>query len=251
MQIPNVAKFGGGVFSSESKMPLLRAAVDYELARSKKLIVVVSAIGKTTDDIISGIPAAATPATRDAMMSVGETVSSRLFAKYLLANGFRAAAFSGWDAGITTDSQFGDARIIQVDPAPLTDFFRHNDVAVVAGFQGANERGEITTLGRNGSDTTAVYLAYRFASKICTLYKDVDGIFEANPKARSDARLYKYLNHKELFDGEAKGIVHARALGLIKNRFATGGETEIVVRNIDLARESFTTICHKATEVYR
>ena len=248
---PNVAKFGGGVFSDESKMPAIRAAVDYELRDGKKLVVVVSAIGKTTDRIIAGMPACASPAQKDAMMAAGEIISASMFSEYLIGNGYKAGMFSGAAAGILTDDNFGAARITQVDSAPLSKFFKKGDIAVVAGFQGAAAGGEITTLGRNGSDTTAVYLAYRFNSKTCTLYKDVDGIFDGNPKSTDGTRLYKYLNHKELFDGTADGIVHRRALGMIRNRFATGADTEIIVRNIDLLRERFTTICHKRTEFYR
>jgi aspartate kinase len=170
---------------------------------------------------------------------------------FLIGRGIAADSFTGSAAGIVTDDNFGDAEIIEVNPKNIEDSFAKNDVAVVAGFQGITQSGDITTLGRNGSDTTAVYMAYRFDAKSCVLYKDVNGVYEKNPKDNKNARLYKYLNHKELFDGNAAGIIHPRALKLVEDMFAVGRETEIIIRNIDMAERQFTTICHRKTEFYK
>jgi len=249
-----VLKFGGGIFTDQWVMPILHEVINHELADKSKIIAVVSAIGKTTRGQLGKIPYTLLengpdPREKDLLMASGENDAIALLTIYLKDNGLRAKSFTGQQAGILTDDNFGDANILDVRTDKVNDFLKGNDVAVVAGFQGVTKDGDVTTLGFNGSDTTAFYMAYHFNALSCTLYKDVNGVYTQDPKTHPDeARLYKYLNYKEVLDGTAKGIIHEKALALCRDK---EGFPPVIIRNINLSQHEFTTICNKQTEVYR
>ncbi|MDR2769870.1 MAG: hypothetical protein LBB08_00290 [Rickettsiales bacterium] len=244
-----VSKFGGGVFRDISSAHAIRKAVKSELELAGKLIIVVSAMGKTTDSLLAMAPKNADPRELDRLLMTGEAIAAPALALDLVSHGIKAKSFSGMEAGISTDGRFGDAEIVRTDPSAVMEALKSFDVAVVAGFQGLGVNGELTTLGRNGSDTSAIYLASASAAQSCTFWKDVDGIYQSDPKKNAGAGLYKFLNTAELFDGAAGGILHPRALDLIKKESAAGRSMEIVIRSINIARR-FTTIGRMPTELW-
>jgi aspartate kinase len=250
-----VLKFGGGIFTDQYQMPVIESAIRNEMHDGDKLIIVASAMGKTTRGLLREIPGELIPAPdpreKDLLMSIGENKAISLLTMYLLQKKYKAKSFTGGQAGIITDDNFGDADIIDIKTDGLRNFLQNNDIAVVAGFQGETRSGDITTLGFNGSDTTAFYLAHYFSAGLCSLYKDVNGVYDKNPKDYPDARLYKALNYKEVLNGETKGIIHERALKLCKEMFKKNPNMEIIIRNINLSQNQFTTICKKRTEFYR
>jgi len=169
---------------------------------------------------------------------------------YLLDNGIQAKSFSGIQAGIVTDFNFGDANILTVHTYALCEYLKMGGIAVVAGFQGLSSNSDITTLGRNGSDTTAIALAYALQAEKCVLYKKkVDGIFDRDPLEDLCARQYKYLNYKDLLNGKTSAI-HEKGLKIIQEQ-AERSDMKIIVRNIDLTRHQITMIGREATEFYR
>ena len=257
-----VLKFGGGIFTDQWVMPLIRETIVHKLDCGLKIIAVVSAIGKTTRGQLAKIPKDLVPdpdpREKDLLMASGENDAIALLAMYLRGKEMKAKSFTGQQAGIITDDNFGDANIIDVKTGILRNFFKENDVAVVAGFQGVTKDGDITTLGFDGSDTTAITMAYRFGAKRCTLYKGVDGIYTHDPKVESNdaALLYKYLHYDDAYEaalkGTAKGIVHEKALKLCRDEYEKGKKVpEIVVHNISPVQSMYTTICGKRTEFYR
>ena len=249
-----VLKIGGSVFHDQFALPTIAHAIADELRADgggNKVIVVVSAMRHATDELLQLLTTErADMKMRDMLLSTGENVATALVANYLaMALGLRARGFTGGQAGIMTDENFGDANITNVDTAAINEFLKEGDVAVVAGFQGVTKSGDITTLGRNGSDTTAFYLAHYFDAGTLTLYKDTNGIYDGNPKVRSDARLYKTLNYKEVLSGETAGIIHDKALGLCAEMFRNKNP-RIIVRNIFSSQNQFTTISKSPTEFY-
>ena len=250
-----VLKIGGGIFTDQYVLPTIGNVIKHELKPNYKLVVVASAMGKDTRGLLYSIPEEfiKTPDARekDQLLAIGENKSVALLAMYLKTLGLKAASFTGQQAGIITDDNFGDANIIDIKTNILYNYLRENDIAVVAGFQGITANGDITTLGFNGSDTTAFYLAHYLMAESCTLYKDVNGIYDQNPKEHSDARLYKTLNYKEVLNGQAHGIVHYKALALCEEMFAKNNPPKIIIRNINLTHNKFTTICKSRTEFHR
>jgi aspartate kinase len=251
MEKIKVLKIGGAFFQDQYALPDIANVIRHELDGESKLVIVVSAMGHSTDNLLALMDGGRhDPRSRDMLISTGETVAAALLADALRKGGVRAAPFTGGRAGIVTDDNFGDANIVEVDTGRLRDSLKKNDAAVVAGFQGETRGGDITTLGRNGSDTTAFYLTYYFRAASCTLYKDVNGVYDRNPKDHPDARLYRYLNYAEVLNGETSGIIHDKALRLCGKMFAEQNP-EIIIRNFNLSQTRFTTISKKRTEFYR
>ena len=251
-----VLKFGGSAFKNRDKMPMLWHAVLHEAMGGYKIIAVVSAMGSTTYKLKCALPGYLIPKpdkqAYDSYISTGEDQAAPLLSMYLIQNGIKAEDFRGWQAGIMTDDKFGDANIIRINTDYLSKFFQKNDVAVVSGFQGLTTKRKITTLGSNGSDLTAAYLADVFRAKSCVLYKDVSGIYTGDPK-NSRPVLYKYITPDEVLqtmEREHSKIVQPKAVLHFKEMLEKGAETEIIVRNIDLSKKQFTTICNK-TKLYR
>jgi aspartate kinase len=271
-------KVGGGCFTDRYALPQVLKLIEREMSGGSKVIAVISAMGNTTNDLLDQAevmmygkpkPQASVdsqltlsekldPRTMDMLLSTGETKSAALVTNHLIGGRIRARCFTGGQAGIVTDDKFGDANIIEVKTANLLKCFNDGiDVAVVAGFQGQTKDGDITTLGRNGSDTTAFYLTEAFNVKLCTLYKPVNGIYTGDPKIMENfkrgpgIRHYKYLNFHEVLNKNVSGIIHDKALRLCEKMFSENKDLEIVVRNFDWPDRLCTTICNKQTEFYR
>ena len=196
-----VQKFGG---SSLADLEKLRRAASVSLEarrRGHSVLVVVSASGDTTDELLElAHRIAPRPPQRelDALMATGEQQSAALMAIMLESLGMPARSFSGWQAGIRTDDRHGGAHIGLLIPERLQSAMEQGQIAVVAGFQGISPAEDITTLGRGGSDTTAVALAAALGAGRCEIYTDVDGIYTADPRLVSGAKLLDEIDFRDM-----------------------------------------------------
>jgi aspartate kinase len=193
------------------------------------VVVVVSAMGKTTDELLALAHRAAqtagaekAPARRelDMLLSVGERTTMALLSIAVQARGEAAVSLTGSQSGIITNDRHFDARIIEVRPHRIEDELHHGKIVIVAGYQGMSYRREITTLGRGGSDTTAVALAAALSAERCEIYSDVDGVYSADPRSVPDARHLPELDFatmQEMAESGAK-VLHARAVEWAKRQ---------------------------------
>ncbi|MBI4064254.1 MAG: aspartate kinase [Elusimicrobia bacterium] len=193
-----VMKFGGtSVANPERVMLAARKAAKAKKA-GKKIVVVVSAPGGMTDDLLGlANNVHPKPAGRelDTLLAAGEQVSIALFALALESLGIRAVSLTGSQAGITTDGHFGAAEITAIRPEKIRKALRQNKVVVVAGFQGATKEGDIATLGRGGSDLTAIALAAALKAGHCEIYTDVEGVYTADPRDSSSVKKIRSISY--------------------------------------------------------
>lgn len=186
------------------------------------MVVVVSAMGDTTDELISmakQLCVAPNDRELDKLLATGEQASSALLAIALHDLGFEAVSLTGGQAGIITERIAGKARIVKIDSKRLKDEIKKGNVVVVAGFQGITDNAswaDITTLGRGGSDTTAVALAAALKADACEIYTDVDGVFTADPRIVPDARKLDSISYEEMLEmaGQGARVMHSRAVEL-------------------------------------
>lgn len=213
-----VQKFGGSsVADAESIKRVARRIVDTKKA-GNDVVVVVSAMGDSTDDLLD-LAARVTPIPParelDMLLTAGERISMALLAMAIASYGHEARSFTGSQAGMITDAHHGDARIIDVTPRRVEAALAENAIAIVAGFQGFNRRtGDITTLGRGGSDTTAVALAAAMNADVCEIYTDVDGVFTADPRVVPAAHKIDRITYEEMLELAAAGakVLYIRAV---------------------------------------
>ncbi|MDI6709618.1 MAG: aspartate kinase [Thermoanaerobacterales bacterium] len=216
-----VQKFGGSSVADAGRIADVARRVARTRTEGHQVVVVVSAMGDTTDHLIAlAREVSSDPATRemDMLLATGEQVSIALLTMALQAIGYDAVSLTGAQAGILTDGTFGKARIAGVETARLRKELGLGRVAVVAGFQGVDAGQEITTLGRGGSDTTAVALAAALGADLCEIYTDVDGVFTADPRLVADARQLARISHDEMLELASLGavVLHPRAVELAK-----------------------------------
>ncbi|MDE3055368.1 MAG: aspartate kinase [Verrucomicrobiota bacterium] len=214
-----VLKFGGASVATPESFGRIAEIVLAQEKRAGKVVVVVSAMGDTTDQLFSlAHQVNPQPPKRelDMLVSVGERVSIALLAMALAAKGREGVSFTGSQSGIITDATHSDARIVDVRPHRLMAALQKEKIVIVAGFQGVSLQGEITTLGRGGSDTTAVALAVALQSQSVVFYKDVAGIFDADPKKVSTAKKLPCLSYQEALSlcSEESAVLHPRSLSL-------------------------------------
>ena len=219
-----VQKFGGTSVAN----PLLRAEVVKRVreAREKgfKPVVVVSAMGRSGDPyatdtlkdmmVSSGAGGEQSLRDMDLIMICGEIISSVVMSSTLCANGIASLALTGGQAGMITDGNYGNAQVIDFAPERLLAHLRNDEVVVVAGFQGMTQEGEMNTLGRGGSDTSAVILGAGLGAERVEIYTDVNGIMTADPKLVSDARIIDHLTYNEVCQLAYEGakVIHPRAV---------------------------------------
>ena len=213
-----VQKYGGSsVADAESIKRVAKRIVDTRRA-GHDVVVAVSAMGDTTDELldlanqVAPIPA---PRELDMLLSSGERISMALLAMAIHSMGFEARSFTGSQAGMITDAQHGAARIVDVTPVRLREALDEGAIVIVAGFQGFNrDTRDITTLGRGGSDTTAVALAAALEADVCEIYSDVDGIFTADPRVVPRARKLDRISSEEMLELAANGakVLYIRAV---------------------------------------
>ena len=218
-----VQKYGGSSLASAEAIKNIAAKIKLKIDEGKKIVLVVSAMGKTTDNLINlALKITDDPDSRelDLLLSTGELVSSTLLTMALRSIDIKAISLTGTQAGIFTNKSHGKAKILSIDSSRIWDELNHNKVVVIAGFQGFNDSMDITTLGRGGSDTTAVAIAAELNADICEIYTDVDGIFTANPKHVPNATKLDSVEYEEMLELASLGAkMHPRAieLGLVYN----------------------------------
>jgi len=213
-----VQKYGGSSVADAEGLKRVAARIVATKKAGNQVVVVVSAMGDTTDELIdlanqvSPIP----PGRElDMLLTAGERISMALLAMAINNLGFEAQSFTGSQAGVITDSTHGKARIIDVTPGRIREAIDGGNIAIVAGFQGiSQDTKDITTLGRGGSDTTAVALAAALEADVCEIYTDVDGIFSADPRAVPSARKLETVTYEEMLELAAAGakVLHLRCV---------------------------------------
>jgi len=216
-----VQKYGGTSIADAEKIKNVARRVAARQDKGDDLVVVVSAMGKTTDQLIDlAYQMSDQPEDRemDVLVSTGETVSSSLMAMALRSMGYRAISLSGAQAGIGTETRYGRARILSIDPKRIHKELKEGKIVIVAGFQGICEEMDITTLGRGGADTTGVALAVGLNAAKCEIYSDVDGIYTTDPRIEPNARKLKEIGYEEMLELATYGarIMHNRAVELGK-----------------------------------
>ncbi|WP_315296916.1 aspartate kinase [Rothia mucilaginosa] len=214
-----VQKFGGSsVADAEGVKRVARRVVDTQKA-GNDVVVVVSAMGDTTDellDLAAEVTSNVTPSRElDMLLTAGERISTAVLSMAINDLGAKAQSFTGSQAGMITDGVHGSARLVEVNPERIRESIEAGNIAIVAGFQGVNRQsGDITTLGRGGSDTTAVALAAALNADVCEIYSDVDGVFTADPRIVPTARKLETITSEEMLEMAANGakILHLRSV---------------------------------------
>ena len=212
-----VQKYGGSSVSDVDAMRRVARRIVATRKAGNTVVVVVSAMGDTTDELLDQAAALTTDAPAremDILLSAGERISVALLAMAVSELGVPARAYTGAQAGVLTDSKYGKASIVGVLPERVARSIQTGSVAIVAGFQGINEVEDTTTLGRGGSDTTAVALAAALNADVCEIYTDVDGLFTADPRIVPTAKRIESLSSEETLELAAHGakILHLRAV---------------------------------------
>ncbi len=212
-----VQKYGGTSVGSAARIRRVSRRIAETVARGEKVVAVVSAMGHTTDRLIALAESVnPEPPARelDMLVANGETITAPLVAMCLQGMGVPAVSLSGLQAGVRTSAQHSRARIRDIKPDRILQTLEEGKVAVVAGFQGVTEDLEVTTLGRGGSDTTAVALAAALRADSCEIYTDVDGIYTADPRVVKTARKLSHIRYDEMLELAAVGarVMHPRAV---------------------------------------
>ena len=221
---PVVQKYGGSSVASPDHLLNVARRIAKRVDQGDECVVVVSAMGKTTDELVA-LAREITPRPSgreyDMLLATGEIVSTALLAMALREIGHPAIALTGAQAGVYTDETFGRARITAVDTTRVLRELHHDHIVIIAGFQGLSPEAEFTTLGRGGSDTSAVALAASLGAERAEIYTDVDGIFTTDPRIDPNARKLHDISYEEMLELAAQGatVLHPRAveLGLLHN----------------------------------
>lgn len=222
-----VQKFGGTSVESYEKMQQVCNIVKNYKKKGLDLVVVVSAMGRkgapyATDTLINlckNINEDSSKRELDLIMSCGEIISGTILTNMLRGDGIDAVFLTGSQAGIYTDGKFSDSRIVDIKPERIYKELDEGKVVIVAGFQGTTEGGEVTTLGRGGSDTSAVAIGKALECETVEIYTDVDGIMTADPRVEPEAKVLDYINYEEVFQMADKGakVIHPRAVEIAKS----------------------------------
>ena len=212
-----VKKFGGSSVATPDKMRAIVQRVLKGKQEGDKIVIVVSAMGDTTDELVSlakQITSKAYGREMDMLLSTGEQVSIALMAMAFQEAGQKAISFTGAQAGIKTSDAFNKGRILDLEPNRIMEALDEGNVVVVAGFQGITGHGDITTLGRGGSDTTAVAIAGAINADVCEIYTDVDGVYTSDPRVVSDAQKMKEITYGEMLEMAklGAGVMQPRAV---------------------------------------
>ncbi|WP_449537182.1 aspartate kinase [Ferdinandcohnia sp. Marseille-Q9671] len=217
-----VQKFGGTSVGSPERIKNVAQRVIQEVQAGNQVVVVVSAMGKTTDQLVSLASEITTsPSKRemDMLLSTGEQVTIALLSMALQERGYESVSYTGWQAGIETEAIHSNARIQNIEVSRVSDRLNEGKIVVVAGFQGISGSGDITTLGRGGSDTTAVALAAALNADKCDIYTDVTGVYTTDPRVVPTARKLHSISYDEMLElaNLGAGVLHPRAVEFAKN----------------------------------
>jgi len=214
-----VQKYGGTSVANAERIRNVARRIAQAKAQGDQVVVVVSAMGDTTDELIElAYQVAKHPDRRelDHLLSTGEIVSSTLLAMALHGMGYQAISLTGAQAGIRTDATYSRARILKVESKRVVKELDKGNIVIIAGFQGVTEEMDITTLGRGGSDTTAVALAASLGAETCQIYTDVEGVYTADPRLIPEAQKLKEISYEEMLELASYGakVMHLRAVEL-------------------------------------
>ena len=226
-----VQKYGGTSVGDTDRISSVADRIVRAREQGQDVVAVVSAMGETTDDLLekaSDITPLPEPRELDMLLTAGERIAMSLLAIAVNARGCKAASYTGSQAGIITDTQHGKARIVEIRPQRIKESLDAGNVVILAGFQGLSTDYDITTLGRGGSDTTAVAMAAALGADVCEIYTDVDGVFTADPRTHPEARKIDHISYEEMLELAAAG---ARVLQLRCVEYARRHGVKIHVRN--------------------
>lgn len=212
-----VLKFGGSSVANDEKLNLVSQKIIDFYNSKKKVVVVVSAQGKMTDNLIKEANTLSKKPNKremDVLLSVGEQITISKLAILLIEMGYKAISLTGWQAGIQTDDINQSAIIENIDTTRINKELNKGNIVIIAGFQGINSKKDITTLGRGGSDTTAVAIAAALGSKECYIFSDVDGIYSADPNKIKDAKKIDEISYDEMLEISSEGakVLHNRCI---------------------------------------
>ncbi len=216
-----VQKFGGSSVATTEKLKKVCNHITKEFEKGNDVAVIVSAQGKTTDRLITEekeITKSPNKREHDVLVSTGEQITISKLAIMLNNLGYKAISLTGWQIPIVTDNNFGNARIKSINSQKIIDLFDKGYIVIIAGFQGINENGEITTLGRGGSDTTAVAIASSLKADKCDIYTDVDGVFTTDPRITENAKKIDNISYDEMLELSSMGakVLHNRCVEIGK-----------------------------------
>ena len=243
-----VQKYGGTSVANLERLKNVARRVIKTREQGNDVVVVVSAMAGHTDELLRlAYQASSKPSERevDVILATGEQISSALLAIILRDMGFRAKSYLGHQVRIITDNVFGKARIKTVETWRLLKDLKEGIIPVVAGFQGVDEEGNITTLGRGGSDTTAVALAVALRADMCEIYTDVDGVYTTDPNICEKARKLKRISYEEMLEMASLG---AKVLQFRSVEFAAKYKIPIHVRS-SFTEEEGTIVCEEVSEM--
>jgi aspartate kinase len=239
-----VQKYGGSSVADVDRIRQVADRIAATRATGKDVVVVVSAMGDTTDELLGlAQRICPSPARRelDMLLSAGERISMALLSMALNARSVPAVSFTGSQSGIITNDAHTNARIVEVRPYRVQDELARGKVVIVAGYQGVSYKREVTTLGRGGSDTTAVALAAALDAEACEIYSDVDGVYSADPRLVPEARRLAEISYPEMQELAEAGarVLNAQAVEFAKERgialyarASAGGPGETVIRRV-------------------
>ncbi len=217
-----VQKYGGSSVGSVERIKAVAARITKTKAAGNDVVVIVSAMGDTTDELIElmkGVTDNPDPREYDMLLSTGEQVSAALVTMAIHSLGFKAVSLTGWQAGVHTEDIPSRARITHTKMDRIQQELRDGKIVVVTGFQGVDSKGDITTIGRGGSDTSAVVIAAALKADVCEIYTDVDGVYTADPRIVKDAKKLKYISYDEMLELASLGaqVLHPRSVECAKN----------------------------------
>lgn len=226
-----VQKYGGTSVENKEKLEMVCNRIISYVNRKEKVVVVVSAQGKTTDSLIKKAKEyvkAPTKRELDLLLSTGELQTVAILSMMLNERGYSSIGLTGEQAGILSDSTYGNASIKTIYTKNILNHLNEGKIVIVAGFQAIDKIGNITTLGRGGSDLTAVAIASAIKAKSCEIYSDIDGIFSADPRIIKKAKLIKKISYDEMLEAASAGakVLHNRSVNMGKKN-----KMPIIVRN--------------------
>ncbi|HVE76079.1 MAG TPA: aspartate kinase [Actinomycetota bacterium] len=257
-----VQKYGGSSVADAEKIRNVAKRVAASAEGGNRVVVVVSAMGDTTDDLTSlALQISPVPPARelDMLLTAGERISAALLSMALIEMGHPAVSLTGSQAGIVTDTKHGKARIVDIRASRIEEGLSQGNIVIVAGFQGVSTTFDVTTLGRGGSDTTVVALAHSLGAELCEIYTDVDGVYTADPRIVPNARKLHAVSYEEMLEMAATGakvlalraVEYARNYGVVIHcRSSFTDETGTFVKGEDERMEKavISAVTHDTSE---
>ncbi len=252
-----VMKFGGTSVSNLERIEKIAKLVKKIVTTKKsKIVIVVSAMSGVTNRLVNQYKESGAPfgsAEYDVVLSTGEQYSSAMISSFLIKKKIKARSLLGWQIPIVTDSLFGKARIRKINSTMLNKLLKSYDVLVVAGFQGVDEKSRITTLGRGGSDTSAIAISAALKAKECQIFTDVDGIYTSDPRSVKKAKKINLITYEEILEMSSLGskVLHPRSVELamkygikihVRSSFVNKSGTMVIKEENKMEKEVVTGI---------